>query len=135
MGHRTAPARREKWATTGPEWRAISCGTPRERRLLRAYLALFLVPANDDGTRCVPLARFGAYEVRLLELVDDAAKRLPPLWIELYAHDAASALDSCGLHELEDAVTAVDRLVARACELHARSLRPWSADESSALIG
>jgi hypothetical protein len=125
MGHRTATARLEQWATTGPAWRAVGCGTPSERRLLRAYRALFVVPAGDDGTRCVPLARFAAYEVRLLELTDDAPDRLPPLPVELYAHDDASTLDTCSLHELEDAVTAVDRLVARACELHARSLRPW----------
>jgi hypothetical protein len=134
MGQRVAPARRQRWTAAGSEWRAVTCGTPTERRLLRAYLTLFLVPADPEGARSVPLVRFGSYEVRLIE-VHDLANDIPPLWIELYAHNDATTLDSCGHYELDSAVTAADHLMARARELHARSLRPWAGHDSEPLIG
>jgi hypothetical protein len=81
------------------------------------------------------LARFGGYEVRLTEWLDDPSDGVPPLWIELYAHNDASSLDSCGHYELEEAFSAADLLVARACELHARSLRPWDGRDAEPLIG
>ena len=37
-------------------------------RLCRAYLALSLASETEDGSRTMPLARFGAFEVRLVEL-------------------------------------------------------------------
>ena len=36
--------------------------------LCRAYLALSLASEPEDGSRAMPLARFGAFEVRLIEL-------------------------------------------------------------------
>ncbi len=46
-----------------------------EQRLMRAYTYLFLVPADSTGTKSVSLARFGQYEVRLLELEAAARRR------------------------------------------------------------
>ena len=54
--------------------------------MVRAYLGLFLVPWCD-GARSVRLARFGAYEVRIVEFAGDQAGTGFPLWLELYAHD------------------------------------------------
>jgi hypothetical protein len=54
-----------------------------ERRIIRAYLALYLVPPGDDGDRTVSLARFGAYEVRLVEVTPDLSAEIPLLWLEL----------------------------------------------------
>jgi hypothetical protein len=54
-----------------------------ERRIIRAYLALYLVPTGDDGDRTVSLARFGAYEVRLVEVTPDLSAEIPLLWLEL----------------------------------------------------
>jgi hypothetical protein len=89
-----------------------------EQRLIRAYLTLFVVPPHDNGSKIVPLARFGSFEVRLCEPAPDAALDTFPLWIEIYAHDRRVTLDSCGCDELEAAVTAADAFMAHAKALH-----------------
>ena len=89
-----------------------------ETRLIRAYLALFLAPTRDDVTKTVTLARFGAYEVRLIELARTLCGRIPPVWIELYAHDLHCSLDSCGCEEFDEASTSADELISQAKELH-----------------
>jgi hypothetical protein len=91
------------------------CGGLTEARLVRAYLALFLLPWQG-GARSIRLARFGAYEVRIVEFAQDQAGF--PLWLELYAHDAQASLDSCGCDAFEDAVDAADELMERASALH-----------------
>jgi len=86
-----------------------------EQRLIRAYLALFVTSPNAGGTKTVPLARFGAYEVRLCEPTDEAETF--PLLIELYAHDRCATLDSFGCDELEVAVSTADEFMLRARQL------------------
>jgi hypothetical protein len=92
-----------------------------ERRLVQAYLTLFLIPAWPDGAKTVLLARFGAYEVRLVEIAQELSEDVPHLWIELYASDIQSALDSCGCDEFDDAVMAADDFMSRARQLHEQS--------------
>jgi hypothetical protein len=87
-------------------------------RLIRAYLAPSLEPAGEDGARTVSLARFGGYEVRLVEVTQALSAEIPPLWLELYSQGIGSSLDSCGCDEFEEAVLAADELVAQAKELH-----------------
>jgi hypothetical protein len=89
-----------------------------ELRLTRAYIRLFLVPVNDDGVRTVSLARFGNYEIRLVELSHTHANDLPPLWMELYAHDDQECIDSCACHDLEEAVRIAEQLISQARELN-----------------
>jgi len=93
-----------------------------EQGLIRAYLALFLVAAGDDGAKIVSLARFGAYEVRLIEFAEGLCPHVPPVWMELYAHHARCSLDSCGRSALEDAVIAADAFIARAKALYRHEL-------------
>jgi hypothetical protein len=93
------------------------CCTLTEARLVRAYLTLFLVPWHD-AARTVRLARFGAYEVRLVEFAQDECAEGFPLWLELFSHDKQRSLDSCGCDEFDDAVNAADEFIARASELH-----------------
>jgi hypothetical protein len=99
----------------GPDAPNTVCCSLTEARLMRAYLALFLLPWQG-GTRGIRLARFGAYEVRIVEFAQDQAGF--PLWLELYAHDAQASLDSCGCDAFEDAVDAADELMERASALH-----------------
>jgi hypothetical protein len=87
-----------------------------EARLLRAYLALILVPWSL-GTRSVQLARFGTYEVRLVEFEHDLAEAGPALWVELYRHDTGESLDACGCDEFEAAVCMAQDFMARASVL------------------
>lgn len=87
-----------------------------ELRLTRAYIHLLLVPADDSGARTVSLARFGHYEVRLTEFVQDQDTEAP-MWLELYARDARCSVDGCRCYDLEEAVISARYLVARAKEL------------------
>ena len=63
------------------------------------------------------LARFGSYEVRVIELSRDAAAGSFPVWLELYEHNTRSLLDSCGCSELEEAVAAANELISQARQL------------------
>jgi hypothetical protein len=87
-----------------------------EARLVRAYLALILVPWTM-GTRSVRLARFGTYEVRLVEFEHDIEDAGPPLWLELFRHDTNESLDACGCDEFEVAVRVAQDFTVRASEM------------------
>jgi hypothetical protein len=93
--------------------------TITERQLVRAYTRLFLVPKGEDGSRRISLARFGHYEVLIVELAK--AERAPQFWMELYAHDIGLALDSCACDDLEHAVGAAAGLIHQARKLHGDS--------------
>ena len=88
-----------------------------ERRLIQAYLKLFLAAQSEDGVKTVSLARFGSYEVRVIELSRDASAGSFPVWLELYEYNTRSTLDSCGCSELEEAVAAADELITQARQL------------------
>jgi hypothetical protein len=54
---------------------------PVASHLRRAYVALFLAPKGKDGTRTISLARYGTFEVRLIELPDcHSSDASPPGW-------------------------------------------------------
>ena len=92
-----------------------------EPRLTRAYVSLFLALASLSGTRMVSVARFGNYEVRLVELSRASSADVSPLWVELYAHDIQQCIDSCSCNEIEDAVDAAEHLISLAAQLNAGS--------------
>ena len=92
-----------------------------EPHLIRKYLALFLVAPGEHGAKSVSLARFGSYEVRLIEFEEPVHLDGPSLWMELYAHDVASSLDSCGCSTLDDAVAAAEILITHANALYRRT--------------
>jgi hypothetical protein len=80
-------------------------------------MGLLLVPADHNGARTVPLARFGRYEVRLTEFIPDRGAD-EPIWLELYDRDAQCGIDSCRCSDLEEAVVSAGHLVSRARELN-----------------
>ena len=55
-------------------------------RLYRAYLALALIPKNEDGSRTVPIARLGSFEVRIVEFINSETCDGLDIWLELYNH-------------------------------------------------
>jgi hypothetical protein len=115
------------WPMRGPDAQNTVCCSLTEARLVRAYLALFLLPW-EDGMRSIRLARFGAYEVRIVEFAQDLAGEAFPLWLELYAHDVQASIDSCGCGAFEDAVGAADELLEHASALHLlQAIRPVGA--------
>ncbi len=86
-------------------------------RLNKAYTSLAFMPEHGDRSRTSTLDRYGAFEVRLMEISqgDPASDCL--LWLELYCHVTGASLDSCRCDNLEDAETAADHLVASAKQL------------------
>jgi hypothetical protein len=76
---------------------------------------------GKNGERAVSLARFGDYDVRLVELSQTSCA--PPLWMELYAHDTGSTIDSCSCHEFEEAAAAAEHLISQAKCLNESSER------------
>jgi hypothetical protein len=87
-------------------------------RLCRAYLALSLAGETEDGSRTMPLARFGAFEVRLIELAGRRMTEESDFWIELYRHDIQSSLDSCRCQDIDEAEPIAEYLVACAKGLY-----------------
>jgi hypothetical protein len=87
-------------------------------RLHQAYVGLMFAPEQEDGSRAVPIARHGVFEVRLFELRDRCVDGAAPFWLEIYCHDTRSVLDSCRCDDLDDAEIAVERLVSCASALH-----------------
>jgi hypothetical protein len=87
-------------------------------RLNRAYVSLLLAPESTDGSRTVPLARYGAYEVRLVEFPHGPGAESSSLWLRLYDRDVRSSLDSRRCDDLDDAETLVEHLLSRARQLH-----------------
>jgi len=104
-------------ARSGTELRKRSANPFTEARLIRAYVNLFVVPPGKDGSKISSLIRFGSYEVRLFELAPEFAD-IFPLWMELYAHDSQSALDSFGCDDFETAVSKADEFITRAKKLN-----------------
>jgi hypothetical protein len=82
-----------------------------ERLLLQAYTRLPLPPQQDDGSRMAIISHSGILQVRLSEYPAKHARELP-LWIELYDTSALSCVESFGCAEIEDALSAVARMVA-----------------------
>lgn len=81
------------------------------------HISLLLAPKNPDGSCIVSLARYGAYEVRLVELAqghdDDSS-----LWLRLYDRDSRASLDDRHCDDLAHAEILVEHLLSRAMQLH-----------------
>jgi hypothetical protein len=86
-------------------------------RLTRGYVELGVVPADHKGSKTVSLARFGEYEVRLVEVVPANRADATPMWLELYSHETKFGIDSCRCYDLEAAVQATEELISRARKL------------------
>jgi hypothetical protein len=111
-------------ASSGPILRDNE--TPLWSKLSRAYVSLALIPEGADGSRTVSLARFGAYEVRLVEFPQSPAADTPPIRVGLYRRDTHSPLDSRPCDDLDAAAAAAEHLIVRARQLygtHANSSR------------
>jgi hypothetical protein len=91
---------------------------PLISRLEQAYVALMLAPESEDGSRTVSLARFGEFEVRLVEIHHYTATDVSSLWTELYRHGIQSSLDSYRCEDLEGVEAAADQFTSRARVLH-----------------
>jgi len=67
-------------------------GDRTELRLTRGYVQLSAAPPDLEGAKTVSLARFGHYDVRLVEFVPASATDPTPIWLELYSHETQCAI-------------------------------------------
>jgi hypothetical protein len=79
-----------------------------------AHARLQLVPPVAHLSRVVTLARFGSFEVRLIQPTSALPASEVRFWMELFDHDRQLSIDSVGNLVLEDAVVAAEDFIARA---------------------
>ncbi len=80
-------------------------------RITRAYIKLLCIP--EDEARIVSLAQIGNYEIRMLEVSKADIADGPLFLIELFDHDAQSAVDSRLCDDVDEGVATFDDFVSR----------------------
>jgi hypothetical protein len=95
------------------KWEGVSIKMTLEARLVRAYLALRNKADKSHDLKFVLLARYGAYEVRLVEPPDDRFE----FWLELIDLDGNISIDGGGANDLEDALAIAEEFVSSAQDL------------------
>jgi hypothetical protein len=82
-----------------------------------AHLELYVRRREECGPKSVSVARYGAYEVRLLRPVQGSS--IDPLlfWLELFDRDRGISLDSGSAEYFEKALALVEQLISQAEQL------------------
>lgn len=83
----------------------------RKLRLTRAYIKLLCLPEGDG--RFVSLVRIGSYEVRMLDVSQTASADKPLFCLELFDHDAQTAVDNRVCYDIEEGVAAFEQFISR----------------------
>jgi len=99
---------------------ALSDATNRrsvETLVTQAYLQLVLVSWDENGSRAISVAKYGTYEIRLLEVMSADSAEIPHLWVELYANDVQVSIDACGCDDIEAATMAAEHVMSQAKQL------------------
>jgi hypothetical protein len=92
---------------------------PRNTKSIRAlvthaYLQLAHAAWNQNRSRSASLAKYGNYEVRLVERLPQANNESAVLWIELHDVGGRSSMESFGCDDLEAALLAADQVISKA---------------------
>jgi hypothetical protein len=82
--------------------------------LMDAHARLQFVPPVADTPRVITLARFGSFEVRLIQPISVSPTSEARFWMELFDHDRQLSIDSVGNLVLEDAAIAAEHFIAHA---------------------
>jgi hypothetical protein len=93
-----------------------------EALVMQAYFQLIRVAWNENGTRLVALAKYGDYEVRLIERKPANDADALHLWVELHARDAETPIDARGCDDLETAALAAEQIMSKAERLQNEAL-------------
>lgn len=91
-----------------------------EARLVRAHVELYVRRRDERASNSVSVARYGAYEVRLLQVVQGSCAHPFIFWIELFDHNRGVSLDSGSAENLEKALGVAEELVSHAERLNKR---------------
>jgi hypothetical protein len=75
-----------------------------ELRVTQAYITLLSISEQGAGTRMVPVARIGNYEIRIFDSLPSGSDSEPVIWMELFDHDVQLVIDSSRCGEIEDAL-------------------------------
>ncbi|MGB8633286.1 MAG: hypothetical protein WCD69_28585 [Xanthobacteraceae bacterium] len=97
-------------------------------RIYRSYIGLKLAPLSESGARMVPIAHFGAFEVRLVEFAESDQQDSLVLWIELYRYDTQSSIDSCLCRDLDEAENLGDYFISQARDYENLMTEPETAE-------
>jgi hypothetical protein len=93
-------------------------GKVLEVRILQLYIWALHAKRFIDGCRTATVARYGAYEVRLVEPLLDPQHDIIPFWVELFDHESAVMIDSCGGYDFEETAAGAAALISQATLLH-----------------
>lgn len=93
-------------------------GKALELRILQLYIWALSRNRCVDGYRTATVARYGAYEVRLVESLLDPQVDTIPFWVELFDHRNAATIDSCGGHDFEETAAGTAALISQASRLY-----------------
>jgi hypothetical protein len=83
----------------------------RKLRLTRAYIKLLCLPESDG--RFVSLVRIGSYEVRMLDVSQTGSADKPLFSLELFDHDAQTAVDNRVCYDIEEGVATFEQFISR----------------------
>jgi hypothetical protein len=89
-----------------------------ELRILQLYIWSLFGKMFVDGCRTASVARYGSYEVRLVELKQASKGDVIPFWIELFDHKSGTMIDSCGSYDFEETAVGAEALISQAKLLH-----------------
>jgi hypothetical protein len=92
--------------------------TELESLLKEAHAQLQLVPPRARASRAVTLVRFGPFEVRLVQPLNEPPTKTVVFWLELFDHDRQLSIDSIGDCTIDHAVIAVEDFIVRATKLN-----------------
>jgi hypothetical protein len=87
-------------------------------RTTQAFIALSRIPEGGVASKAISIARIGTYEIRMFSGLPIWPDGIPLIWIELFDHSARRSVDSCGCHEIDDAMAGFDALFAEAENLN-----------------
>jgi hypothetical protein len=93
-------------------------GKALELRILQLYIWALSRNKGVDGVRTATVARYGAYEVRLVEPMLDPQVDTIPFWVELFDHKSAVTIDSCGGRDFEETAAGTAGLISQASRLY-----------------
>lgn len=81
---------------------------------MQAYFQLIRVSWSERGTRSIALAKYGSYDVRLIEKQPAENADIPHLWVELHAKDTQAPIEARGCDDLEAAASAAEEIMSKA---------------------
>jgi hypothetical protein len=86
-------------------------------RLVQARGELAVAPKDEHGSKAVTLARFSAYEVRLVQFGQTSSADAFAFWLELFDHNDGIAVNGGGTNDFGETLAFAEELVSQAEEL------------------